>query len=96
MQASAKGLICCSVPIVHRTGCNKELSGPKRQVSCACVVFFFFFYFAGSSLLQGHSSSCGEQRLLSSYRAGLLTAVSISGGTQALGTWASGVADSGL
>ena len=71
VQASAKGLRCCSVSIAHRTGRNKELSGPKRQVSCVC----FFFDFAGSALLQGHSSSCGEQGLLSSYRAGLLTAV---------------------
>ena len=31
---------CCSVSIVHRMGCNKELSGPKRQVFCVCVFVF--------------------------------------------------------
>ena len=71
------GLRCCSGPLVHRTGCDKELSGPKRQVFCVC----FFGGCAGSSLLRGHFSTC-EQGLLSSFRARASHCSGSSGGAQ--------------
>ena len=71
------GLRCCSGPLVHRTGCDKELSGPKRQVFRMC----FFGGCAGSSLLRGHFSTC-EQGLLSSFRARASHCSGSSGGAQ--------------